>query len=122
MIPMARDAVPLYIYRRVETDDRGDVTEDWERTECRVLVSAYQLSSSRTQTEDGQVCQDQFKLIFALRDGTAVSSGDRLGDMVSAVWHLNEVKISQGHASCIGVRLRWRRTASMSTHPRSSTA
>ena len=105
MIPMARDAVPMYIWRAVSEDDDGDVNERWERTEDSVLVSAYPLGSSKTQTEDGQVLQEQYRLLFALGAPQTVSTGDRLGDMVRPVWHLLEAKVSGGRASCIGVRL-----------------
>ncbi len=108
MIPMAAAAVPMVVWRSVVSEDRGDVVETWERSEDRVLVSAYPQSSSRTQAEDGQVREDLYKLLFALRDGMEVRTGDRLGDAVSPVWHLREVKVSRRHASCVGVRLRWR--------------
>lgn len=105
MIPMARDAVPMYIWRSVSEDDDGDVIEKWDRTEDSVLVSAYPLGSSKTQTEDGQVIQEQYRLLFALGGSQTISTGDRLGDMVGPVWHLLEAKVSGGRASCIGVRL-----------------
>lgn len=105
MIPLARDAIRMYIYRSVPDDDRGDVIERWERTEQCVLVSFYPISSTRMQIEDGQVHQDQCKFVFPLKDSMEVSTGDRLGDLVGPVWYLLEVKISKGHASCIGVKL-----------------
>lgn len=108
MIPMARDAVSMIVYRRVVKSDRGDVIESWEQSEDRVLVSAYPLSSARTQTEDGQDARPQHRLLFALRPGLAVSAGDRLGDVCGPVWHLTDVKVADGRASCVGVRLRCR--------------
>ena len=105
MIPMALAGRQFRIWECVPVDDHGDVIQEWRQTRRTVFASVYPLGASRTQTEDGQVCRDLYRIIFPLKVGHTVKAGDRLGGVTGPEYHLEEVKTVEGRASCIGVRL-----------------
>lgn len=105
MIPLALDGITMSVWESYTEEDRGDVVERWRLTDRTVFATFRPLGSTRTQTEDGQDVRDLRRITFALRGSETVRTGDRLGDRVSPVWHLEDVRIASGHASCVGVRL-----------------
>lgn len=105
VFPLARDAVTMYLYRSVSNEDHeGDVVEGWKKG-CKVLVTAYPVSSSRLQDVDGLDVSDAFALTFVLPFGKGVRVGDRLGTATAHVYDLVDVQVLNGTARCTGVKL-----------------